>query len=115
YRDAAVGALGLRPTQSLKISKIRGAIDHSNVRSLTVLVHEPSSSSSSFIGLLPCCGGFVARAQSREASSECRADSRPGGHRLSQARRLARRLACRVTWQGCLASTRTTLGAPPTP
>src|SRR5213594_4075231 len=33
------------------------------------------------------------------------------------ARRLARRLACRVTCRpnGCLASTRTTLGAPPTP
>src|SRR6266567_6071990 len=41
----------------------------------------------------------------------------PGGERPASwdARRLARRLACRVTCRpnGCLASTRTSLGAPP--
>jgi len=41
----------------------------------------------------------------------------PGGERpaLWDARRLVRRLACRVTCRpnGCLASTRTSLGAPP--
>src|SRR5205809_6225794 len=41
----------------------------------------------------------------------------PGGERpaLRDARRLVRRLACRVTCRpnGCLASTRTSLGAPP--
>src|SRR5436305_5874912 len=57
------------------------------------------------------------RRRKRGTGAQNRHGGAPGGERpaLWDARRLARRLACRVTCRpnGCLASTRTSLGAPP--
>src|SRR5436305_5975044 len=57
------------------------------------------------------------RRRKRGTGAQNRHGGAPGGERpaLWDARRLDRRLACRVTCRpnGCLASTRTSLGAPP--
>src|SRR5439155_20245612 len=57
------------------------------------------------------------RRRKRGTGAQNRHGGAPGGERpaLWDARRLVRRLACRVTCRpnGCLASTRTSLGAPP--
>src|SRR5438093_13090908 len=57
------------------------------------------------------------RRRKRGTGAQNRHGGAPGGERpaLWEARRLDRRLACRVTCRpnGCLASTRTSLGAPP--
>src|SRR5436309_15848239 len=73
--------------------------------------------------LRPGCEELAARIRSkcrrrkRGTGAQNRHGGAPGGERpaLWDARRLVRRLACRVTCRpnGCLASTRTSLGAPP--